>query len=727
MGGRSEQTVGFKYYMDMHLISCLGPVDSLKEIMFDERSVWKGEETVGLYVNEPTVFGGDDSEGGVAGLVDVMLGHNNQQVSEGLVRLHGSGPIPAYRMRSGVFLNDFYFGNNPYIKRIALKWKRTLTDWEGGAIWNAIKADINGSMNVAHIVRELLTSRIFGKGYPATSLDDNSFTQSANKLYSEGFGLSFKRVEEEPISNVLDRIMAIVDGKIYEDENTGKIRFELLRKDYSVENIRIIDDTNSKLIDMQKNSENGNVNQVIVEYKDQETGEDRSVSVQNIANIVSSGRIISQTKRYTEVPFDYLARNLAVRELSRLSSELQTFNLTLDRSFWNLRKGDPVRYRSTRYGVDVICRLSDITFDNENDKIEATIIEDFFDMPEEAWISKDNTESNPPNVRPSIDPQVEEAKIIEMPYYEMHQKNIDKFSIMVAAKQVGNSYGYRLYADTDQNNLENMGPTFPYVGVAELGADITEELSSQISAINIIGVKGTWQDLGDGTNQSSSRINSNSWFLIGDEIVQLVSSNQNWSSNETLQVNRGCLDTIPVEHFAGEKIWFIQEWSAVPRKLDFLYGETVYAKLQPTASYGVSDFSNSFSASIQSVGRSLLPYTPGNVKINGVSFPSSASGDLLISWKHRNRLVQVSSIPSQFDGNVGQFGETGYVVQLINGNSVVKEWEIGSNINTKLVSQSDINTYIGSQRPINISISVFSRGGNGESFNKWKFNLMVSA
>ena len=36
--------------------------------------------------------------------------------------------------------------------------------------------------------------------------------------------------------------------------------------------------------------------------------------------------------------------------------------------------------------------------------------------------------------------------------------------------------------------------------------------------------------------------------------------------------------------------------------------------------------------------RALQPYPPGNVKVNGIAFPSTTSGDVSMTWNHRYRL-----------------------------------------------------------------------------------------
>jgi hypothetical protein len=42
--------------------------------------------------------------------------------------------------------------------------------------------------------------------------------------------------------------------------------------------------------------------------------------------------------------------------------------------------------------------------------------------------------------------------------------------------------------------------------------------------------------------------------------------------------------------------------------------------------------------SVTYASRAQLPYPPGNVRVNGAAFPSTTSGDAVITWNHRYRL-----------------------------------------------------------------------------------------
>ena len=99
MGGRSKkQTVGYRYYLGMHMVICHGPVDAVTEIQVADRPVWSGNllGSGRITLDEPELFGGEKREGGIAGDVDVAFGQSTQTPNDYLISNIGK-PQPAYR------------------------------------------------------------------------------------------------------------------------------------------------------------------------------------------------------------------------------------------------------------------------------------------------------------------------------------------------------------------------------------------------------------------------------------------------------------------------------------------------------------------------------------------------------------------------------------------------------------------------------------------------------
>jgi len=144
MGSSKSVTVGYRYYMGLHFGICHGPVDALHQITVGERAAWVGAQTASgaIGVSAPELFGGDKREGGVEGVLDVMMGESTQAANGYLAGLLGAG-IPAFRgILSAAFNGGLIASNNPYVKPWAFRVKRILQGWTGGTAWLPEKAVI---------------------------------------------------------------------------------------------------------------------------------------------------------------------------------------------------------------------------------------------------------------------------------------------------------------------------------------------------------------------------------------------------------------------------------------------------------------------------------------------------------------------------------------------------------------------------------------------------------
>jgi hypothetical protein len=175
VGGSKKQTVGYRYYLGMHMILCHGPIDKINRIMVEDRIAWEGEETGGtISINKPSLFGGDEREGGISGLVDIEMGAFTQGQNSYLLSQLGS-LIPAFRGVVGAVLNRPYLGVNPYLKKWSFNGTRIHKTTAGATQWYDAKSAIFGDgISSAAIVATGDTWEIEYDGYytpPSSPLD----------------------------------------------------------------------------------------------------------------------------------------------------------------------------------------------------------------------------------------------------------------------------------------------------------------------------------------------------------------------------------------------------------------------------------------------------------------------------------------------------------------------------------------------------------------------------
>lgn len=144
MGGSSKkQTVGYKYYLGMHMILGHGVFDKVTQFLVDGKVAAEGTFTGGrVTISADNLFGGESREGGVSGELDLEMGRSDQGRNDYLQSQLGS-EIPAYRGVVGVVLRKMYLGINPYLKRWSFIAQRIHTRSNGETQWYDSRAEIS--------------------------------------------------------------------------------------------------------------------------------------------------------------------------------------------------------------------------------------------------------------------------------------------------------------------------------------------------------------------------------------------------------------------------------------------------------------------------------------------------------------------------------------------------------------------------------------------------------
>ena len=150
MAKKKKQTIGYKYFASAHFVLCHGPIDAITKISFQDKDTYLNEENANktIYINKPSLFGGDEQSGGVQGNIELLFGHADQQKSSVLQRICAKisnafgGLISAYRGVCSVVFNDVYIGTAPNMPDSKWRVKRIHTRHDGELQWYDEKAEI---------------------------------------------------------------------------------------------------------------------------------------------------------------------------------------------------------------------------------------------------------------------------------------------------------------------------------------------------------------------------------------------------------------------------------------------------------------------------------------------------------------------------------------------------------------------------------------------------------
>jgi len=652
--------VGYKYYLGVHAVLCHGPVDAVTQLIVGERSAWSGSVTANgsISVNQPELFGGESREGGVAGTIDIMMGGPTQPVNAYLQGFRGAN-TPAYRgVLSAVFRRFYWSAMNPYFKSPWWRVRRILEGWSTGEAWYSSKATINTlDMNPAHIIYQCLTDTNWGMGYSSSDIGA-SFTTAADKLYDEGFGLSMLWSEQTSISDFIGIVLDHINGSLYLDLATGKFELKLIRDDYVVGDLPQLNPSNVLSLDsFQRAAWGDTANQVTVIYTGRNE-EDKSITVQDLSSIEAQGGIIPVTREYRGIRNDALATRVAMRDLNTSSSPLAKVTLTCNRVAWNWGIGTAFAFTWPRLGLaGVPMRVVSINKGTLVDgSIQIEAVEDVFGLPTSAYTSQQPSGWVDPINPPS---PVAAQRTVEVPYWDliMNVPEADRanfgpsygFGQLLAVKPTSDAYGYELhYSPTSGGTYSKTSGRSPFNPSGTLAADIS--------------YTNTTVTLNNGIDLDLMQING--YAYIDDEVVQVISFDENTG---VVGINRGVLDTVPAKHAAGARFYFASGGFSANDKIERVSGEVVHYKALPQTGYGVLALSGATAIQLTLANRASRPYPPGQLKINGLYYPSATveGVSVNVSWAHRDRTQQTATLVDYTQGNIGPEVGTTYTVQMV--------------------------------------------------------------
>jgi len=647
----ATQVIGHRYYLGMHFVLCHGEPDALLMIRANDKKAWEGEAMDEVIeVDAWELFGGEESEGGLAGPVEVWAGSATQDVSPYLDK-HLTD-VPAYRGVCSLIFKKFYVGTSTYLKPMKFLIRRLPTALASG------QEDINGDANPAEILYELLTNEVWGAGISASGIDSSSFLAAADTLYDEGFGLSLQWDNRRTIEDMAAELLRHIDGIIHLDLQTGKLVLSLARDDYVIDDLPVFDITNCHLENFSRTAWDETTNEVRVVFTDLSAKSmERTVAAQDLANWNAQGAVVSTQIQYPGISNSTLALQVAQRDLKALAFPLAKGTLRINRSAWNLAPGDVFKLVWDPLGiVQLIGRVQRVRYgDPRNGIIYADFIQDVFALSDSIYADGGSEWEDPGN-----DPEdVSLILVEEMPYMIRMQLTDAPDNSCVpwigAGRPTEDALNYALHA------CLNSGP-YEYQGLGQWTPTGLLQSAIDPEDTSVVVVEdGIDLDLLDDPAQQNQ---GGGLFQLGDELIAYGSVTDN--GDETYTLNdcwRGMLDTTPVAHAADERAWFLatgsgftQDYYAVTDQLDL--------KLLTTTGQGTLDIGDATEHSITMQGRAEMPYPPGNVKINSVAYPSSISGEMTVSWSHRDRTQQTSYLVQQSAGDIGPETSTTYTLRI---------------------------------------------------------------
>lgn len=529
-------------------------------------------------------------------------------------------------------------------------------------------------MNPAHIIRECLTDTNWGMGYNEADIDDDAFRYAAGQLYDERMGISLVWSRQEKLEDFIMEILRHIDGVLYVSRVTGKFVLKLIRNDNALSDMIALDETNvSNVTDARRPTIGDLTASVTVNFWDRDTGETASVTQHNQAlyqlQTGGGGSTTIQYPGFTNYP---LANRAALRDLKALSIPFLSCKIEASREAEQLNIGDAFILNWPDLDIDsLVMRVQQMSLgDGRNNTVTIEAVEDVFDTPDVG----NGVNGSPDDIWTdplSQLPQPAEPRIVtEAPYWQLVQESGETSVNNVLGDDPG--AGFLLAAAGRQNNEINAkmqvdsGGGYGSVDILDFSpyAYLVENVGQSDTTIYVTG----GIELDDVVVGSIAQIE--------DELVRVDAVGED-SNGTYIVVGRGVLDTTPDTHIldsnatlgAGDAVVFWGDDYASD-EIQYTTSDELNVRLRTVRGQNVLAANDAPVDVVRMRSRAIRPYPPGNLTVDGVSYPLDDSNNVFwdayvsVAWAHRDRLQQTDGyLYDHTEGDIGPETGTEYIVR----------------------------------------------------------------
>jgi hypothetical protein len=634
--------VGHRYFVGLDLALCLGPDVVLTKIWIDKDEIWSGTASgvTAVSINKPELFGGYKEGGGFIGTLRFYGGAFNQAkssyIQSAIQALDPTEDYPACVGVCHVVCEKVEIGEQPTLKPISFELER-YPDPLGLAASNVINEDLNP----ASMLYEAMTATWGGLDIPTSELDSASFSSVGEVLFLEGNGISLAISKPNSGKQVVEEVLRQIDGILYQDPSTGMIGVRLIRADYDILDLTILDETSIVAVrSVSRTSWAETYNQTRVNFTNRANKYENAVAImQDLANISQQQRVRTTGRSYPGVTNGQLAVDLATRDLSRAGVPLMRATLEFNRRAGLLLPGEVFLWSWPDYGIEqVVMRVQKFNLGELlNGKLVIDCVQDEFGLNQTVFAAPQLTNSVPI----TVDPVAPATRVMAAPNFFVRQQLDVPFPpaasqdyIMALARRPNAEQaswfyeieqGAILWRQTDKVDFSKTAVLV--TPIASLDGFATGALATlQVNSVSGSLEAATTVDARKGRNL----------FSIGDELFTHDGfTDLGGGVFNLLNVRRALLDTAPLVHSAGATLFFLDH-SAFSDEV-FATASTLTARAFSTTIKGASSPTTTVLTAPRRYERPLRPANL-NVAAARTSLAFTVGLEFTVSWNERDRL-----------------------------------------------------------------------------------------
>ncbi|MBB2778323.1 UNVERIFIED_ORG: lysophospholipase L1-like esterase [Comamonas terrigena] len=516
-------------------------------------------------------------------------------------------------------------------------------------------------MNPAHILRRLYTDPIIGRGLPESRLDEPSWVAAADTFFAEGFGLCLKWSRTASVDDFAGEVINHCGAVVYTSRRSGKIVLKAIRGDYDVNDLPLFTPDTGLLgfDDDQSAAQTTGISEIVVKYFDQLNKQEAAVREKNLGAVMAAGGVtVPEEASYPGLPTEALARRVARRDLQAKSGFIKRFTLRLDRRGADIVPGSVLRISDSLRGIaNLVLRAGRVDYGTLTEgEITVTALQDVFGLPATVYRAPELPGYQPPDNQPKV---ATRRAVFELSYRDLvHGLRPADFEALTpgagllhaaALRPSGMSLGFELVtrvAPADYAVVSDPGDFCP-------GGLLAEGISATDTSITLEAGAHDMVHVAVGTAA-----------LLGDEVVRIDAVD---AAAGAISIGRGCADTVPTPHAAGTLL-LCYEGLGSTDPTAILPGMTVDAKILTRTGSGTLDATAAGNTAVLFDQRSERPYPPADLMINGQRYPYEITGDVMLSWSHRDRVAQDDVLVDSLQPSIGPEPGTTYTVEFFTKN-----------------------------------------------------------
>lgn len=538
--GKSKQVVGYNYFASFAGILCLGPVQTLHNIWVDDQIAWEG----------PLAANTDDSasitvEG--RGVLTIYWGTETQDVD---LTLAASGILhPAYRGQCYVVFDDWLLGENRSSVP-AIEFELTRIPQNSGL---SVNAALNEEVNPVAALEELLTSKRFGAGVDAATLDYTSFDATAAALEAESFSVSVFLDQATKLDALLAEFLEYLDAALVHTQS-GTVGLRLLREAPSP--VAIGADDLTEAPNLVAHGWPETVNEVVVRFSNRNRDwQTDSVAARDPSSYAITKRTVSQSVECDWITDQAVAWRVALglarsRSLPWLDGSLRARKDVAG----SLRPGDTVELTYATHGIDAaILRVTGVEVPGpDSAEVVLQVREDTSHLLGDDYL----LDADPSTEITYFEPlPCDDVLAVELPFG--WTQNDKPYVLFVPARgdTLSNRFTVHWERREDSFKVAVEGNVFGCVGT--LNADLPA--SGLIYHEGGLDVTITSPDDDIEDMPFSEGVENNRFLVfVGNEIMLGWTATLTAPDRYTISVMRGQAGTLRSDHVIGDKVWLVQ-------------------------------------------------------------------------------------------------------------------------------------------------------------------------